>query len=480
MYCRIALFVAICGFGVLCGPASLEAGAEPTRAEAAAALRKAVGFFRSKVSINGGYLWRYSADLSVREGEREAGAETAWVQPPGTPTVGEAYLRAYRMTGDVYYLDAARETVLALVAGQLRSGGWDYRIEFNPRQRSRYAYRIDEKSKGSRNVTTLDDDITQSALRYLMQFDRATEFKHETVHAAVEFALSSLLEAQYPNGAWPQRFSEFPNPEEFPVLKASFQKTWSRKYEKQDYRGHYTFNDNSIADTIDVMFLARDIYGEKRYELAAEKAGDFILLSQLPEPQPGWAQQYDHDMHPAWARRFEPPAVTGGESQGIMRTLLTLYRQTGKQKYLEPLPRALAYYKRSTLPDGRLARFYEIKTNRPLYFVKDSYELTYSSENMPTHYGFIVGSRLDSIEREYKKLLKTDPAKLNPPLKQPVYRMSASLTARATSVIEAMDSRGAWVEAGSLKYAGKTETMIDSRTFTKNVEVLAKFLAASK
>jgi len=480
MYCRIALYVAICGLGVLCGPASLEAGAEPSRAEVAAALRKGVGFYRGNVSINGGYLWRYSADLSIREGEGKAGAETAWVQPPGTPTVGEAYLRAYRLTGDEYYLDAARETALALVAGQLRSGGWDYRIEFNPRQRSRYAYRIDDKSNGSRNVTTLDDNTTQSALRYLMQFDRATDFKDETIHAAVKFALASLLKAQYPNGAWPQRFSEFPNPEDFPVMKASFQKTWSRKYEKRDYRGHYTFNDNSIADTIDVMFLARDIYGEKRYQSAAENAGNFILLSQLPEPQPGWAQQYDRDMHPAWARRFEPPAVTGGESQGIMRTLLTLYRQTGKQKYLEPIPRALAYYKRSTLPDGRLARFYEIKTNRPLYFVKDTYELTYSSENMPTHYGFIVGSRLDLIEREYKKLLKTNPAKLNRPVKQPVYRMSAALAARAKSVIEAMDSRGAWVEAGSLKYAGKTETMIDSRTFTKNVEVLAQFLAASK
>ena len=64
---------------------------------------------------------------------------------------------------------------------------------------------------------------------------------------------------------------------------------------------------------------------------------------------------------------------------------------------------------------------------------------------MPTHYGFIVGSRLDSIEREYEKLLKTGPAKRNPPPKQPVYRMSAGLAARAKSVVEAMDSRGAWV-----------------------------------
>ena len=124
MYCRIALYVAICGLGVLCGPASLEAGAEPSRAEVAAALRKGVGFYRGNVSINGGYLWRYSADLSIREGEGKAGAETAWVQPPGTPTVGEAYLRAYRLTGDEYYLDAARETALALWSSKAECGCW--------------------------------------------------------------------------------------------------------------------------------------------------------------------------------------------------------------------------------------------------------------------------------------------------------------------------------------------------------------------
>ena len=54
-------------------------------------------------------------------------------------------------------------------------------------------------------------------------------------------------------------------------------------------------------------------------------------------------------MHPAWARVFEPPSVTGGESQGILRTLMVLYRETGNRKYLEPIPRALAYLKRSVL-----------------------------------------------------------------------------------------------------------------------------------
>ena len=68
----------------------------------ATALKKAVTFFREKVSAEGGYLWRYSEDLSLREGEEKATATQAWLQPPGTPAVGEAFLAAYeRDEGEV-------------------------------------------------------------------------------------------------------------------------------------------------------------------------------------------------------------------------------------------------------------------------------------------------------------------------------------------------------------------------------------------
>ena len=45
-------------------------------------------------------------------------------------------------------------------------------------------------------------------------------------------------------------------------------------------------------------------------------------------------------MEPVWARKFEPPAVTGGESAGAIRTLVDLYVITGDKKYLGPLPAA--------------------------------------------------------------------------------------------------------------------------------------------
>src|ERR1044072_5886869 len=83
---------------------------QPTREEAAAALRTAVTFFREQVSAEGGYLWRYSEDLTLREGEEKSTATMAWLQPPGTPGVGEAFLTAYQRVGEKYLLDAAGET----------------------------------------------------------------------------------------------------------------------------------------------------------------------------------------------------------------------------------------------------------------------------------------------------------------------------------------------------------------------------------
>lgn len=481
MMYRTFLALGVMGMGLLSGSA---AASEPTlKGRATESLHRATEFFRSKIATEGGYLWRYSEDLTVREGEGDATATTIWVQPPGTPSVGMVYLTAYEATGDAYYLDAARDAAYALVKGQLRSGGWDYRVEFDPRQRRRYAYRTDPAADGARNVSTLDDNTTQSAIRLLMQADKALDFKDAKIHEAARFALSALLQVQYPNGAWPQRFSGPPDPAQFPVKKAGYPDSWSWTFPGQDYKSYYTFNDNSIADTIETMLEAFEVYADARYRAAAEKAGDFMLLAQMPEPQPAWAQQYDADMHPAWARKFEPPAVTGGESQGVMRTLLVLYRATGNKKYLEPLPRAIQYLRRSRLPDGRLARFYELKTNRPLYFTKDDYQLTYSDANMPTHYSFKSSFGIDSIEREYKQLVAMDPARLKQPQKPSPPRLSEDLTARTKEAIDTLDGQGRWVERGRMRSAKPsappTQT-ISTRTFINNTRTLSAYLAATR
>ena len=299
---------------------------DAVRKQAADSLRRATrSTSATKYRLTGGYLWRYSEDLTRREGEGVASADTVWVQPPGTPSIGEVYLDAFEVTGDQIYLDAARDVGMCLVRGQLRSGGWDYRIEFNPNLRQRYNYRTDPARDNARNTTTLDDDTTQAALRLLMRLDTTLQQSNERIHEAARFGLAALLSAQYPNGAWPQRFDQFPDPENYPVKKATYPDAWPRVHPKKDYRAYYTFNDDTVAETIDVMFLAERTYDDKKYRDAAERAGEFILMAQMPEPQPAWAQQYDVNMQPAWARRFEPPAITGGRvARCIADALATL------------------------------------------------------------------------------------------------------------------------------------------------------------
>lgn len=454
--------------------------ADPSRGDVEHALKKATDFFRTEVTIQGGYLWRYSSDLRYREGEGAASAETAWVQPPGTPSVGEAFLTAYEATGESSYLDAVRETAHALVSGQLESGGWDYRIEFGD-ERGSYRYHSEELASVNvrlRNVTTLDDNTTQSALRFLMHADRALEFRDSRIAKCVEYALERLLAAQYPNGAWPQRFSEPPEASKFPVLRASFPAEYPAAFPDVDYRSFYTFNDNTLADMITTMFEAGEIYKNDRYTQAAKRAGDFILLAQLPEPQPAWAQQYNAEMHPAWARKFEPASVTGGESQGVIRILMMLYQETGDRKYLEPIPRALDYLERSALPDGQLARFYELRTNRPLYFTTQ-YVLTYDDGDLPTHYGFKVRSQVGRLRADFRELEKANwPIQEAAPQKP---RLTEALVQEAAGVVDALDERGAWVTEGRLRTIAESQSnrVIETQRFIQNVETLCDFLRAS-
>ncbi|MEK6239072.1 MAG: pectate lyase [Planctomycetales bacterium] len=445
-----------------------------TVADAKRTMRRAATYFREKVATEGGYLWAYSEDLSKREGERRATATQAWVQPPGTPAVGEAFLTAYEATREEYYLDAARETATALVRGQLQSGGWDYRIEFDPAKRTQYAYRSDQREQG-RNVTTLDDDTTQSATRFLIHFLRVRD--DESIRQAAGFALRSLRKAQFPNGAWPQRYQEFPDPKRFPVMKARFPDSWPRQHPRESYHGFYTLNDNVMSDMIEMMFDASASLDDSDCRTAAIHGGEFLLLAQMPEPQPAWAQQYDLEMQPTWARKFEPPAVSGGESQAVMRTLLTLYQQTKDEKFLEPLPRAVEYFRRSRLRDGRLARFYELKTNRPLYFTKE-YVLTHRDDDLPTHYSFRVSNGVERIARDLQAIKQQGDR--NSRSKTP--RLTASLVERAEQIIAGLDDQGRWLDKKPLKNfpLAAGEHVVSCRVFINNMKTLSEFLIAAR
>jgi hypothetical protein len=294
--------------------------------------------------------------------------------------------------------------------------------------------------------------------------------------------LDGLLRGQYPNGGWFVFYKNFSKPftvQDYPVLKASYPVSWPRTPKGYATRPTicYILNDNLVPDVIRTMLDAWDIYKDARLLAAAKKGGDFLLLAQLPDPQPAWAQTYDARMQPVWGRKFEPPAIAGAESQTVLESLLMLYRRTADRKYLDAVPGALAYLKKSRLPDGRIARFYELQTNKPLYFTRD-YELTYDSGDMPTHYKFIWESRLDAIEAEYQRLRATDPSRLSaqPP---PAVR---DLAAPVRAVLAGMDARGAWVERRPLRFHGvePPSGAIRCETFANNVKTLCRFLAAGE
>ncbi|MCP4175564.1 MAG: hypothetical protein GY758_32865 [Fuerstiella sp.] len=171
-------------------------------AEAEIAARRATAFFRTKVASHGGYVYHYSLDLSRRWGEGEATKDQIWVQPPGTPTVGLAFLKAWAATGENLYLDAAREAAEALVYGQMKSGGWTNCIDFNPRGERVALYR-NGRGRG-RNTSSLDDGQTASALLLLIRSDKALGFQHAQIHDAAVSGLAAVLNAQFPNGAFPQ------------------------------------------------------------------------------------------------------------------------------------------------------------------------------------------------------------------------------------------------------------------------------------
>ncbi len=454
-------------------PAAVE---EPTRDEAREALRRAIRFFSEQVAVEGGYVWRYSHDLARREGEGKLDHRTAWVQPPGTPYVGQGYLTVFELTGERTALDAARETTRALIRGQLHSGGWSDRIDFDPAERRKRAYLADGKpARRARDVSILDDDRTQSAIRFLVSYDRATDFMDREVGAAARRALDSLVAAQHRNGGWAQVYrGPAQDTGRDPSLRASYREQGEYPRVKA-YWDFYTLNDNVMRDCIDTLLLAAEVYDERRYLDAARRGGDFLMLAQMPEPQPGWAQQYDHDMHPAWARKFEPPSISGNEGPAVMHALMDLVEATGDRRYLEPIPRALRYYMRSRLDDGRLARFYELKTNRPLYFDRE-YRVTYSDADVPTHYSFKARIDLEAIARRFERLKAKDDPKKPAGAKRSPSRPDARDVRR---VIDALDERGAWVEDGTLRYWGKddpTRRIIDPRTFVRNTELLARYV----
>ena len=336
---------------------------EVAREDVLAAMKKASEFMSDRVSYQGGFLWKYAEDLSEVEGEVPSRRTQIMVQG-GTPEMGHLFLELHEATGEEIYLEYAKNAADALIYGQHPLGGWDYIIDFDStgleswykEVASKYAYGWEEYRHHYGNCT-FDDNTTQGATAYLLRLYRITGLPEYL--GPLQKAMEFILVSQYPNGGWPQRF-----PLKYELVRDGI----------PGYPFMYTLNDNAMSNTIDLLLDAYEQLGDQRYLTAARKGGDFFILSQGPEDQAGWAEQFDMNLQPCWGRTHEPPAFMPRQTLNTIRTLEQLFLCTGDRKYLSPIPTALDWLEKCglrMLEDGSVeaARLYEPGTNLP-YKVK--------------------------------------------------------------------------------------------------------------
>ncbi len=416
--------------------------------DAEKSLKRGIDFMQS-LAIEGGYVYHYTLDGKEKWGEGKTDDRTIEVQPPGTPAVGMSLLRAYKVTQNRNFLTAAENAAMALIKGQNDLGGWEHKIYF---------------SRPTGHRVSFDDNQTQSAISFLMALDQ--EVDDATLTEAVNKALDMMIKSQLENGGWPHQYP---------------------------YQGNYhdfaTFNDHGINDCIRVMIEADNYYDRKDISESLAKVGRFMMISQLPPPQPGWAQQYNEYLQPAWARTFEPPAVCPSASLHNINSLIDLYQHTGRGTYLEPIPDAIRWIKASQLPNGKWGRFLEIGTNKPLYYDRGRIRvdsLHHLSLERRTGYGYEndLSEFLKTTEERYLRVINAIPEK---PDSDPDLELKR-LAERAKNVIESQDQLGRWVvhndkfrqDIPTVQWNGeyRVEDRISSAVFNRNVNVLCEFLEA--
>lgn len=451
-----------------------------TKQEVLSAMKKATEFFSTKVSTRGGYVWNVSEDFSKNYGEVPARKSQIWVQS-GTPMVGMTMIDAFEATGDKYYLEVAQKAADALIFGQTKEGGWHYVVDFEPKglqdfyknQASKFKWGMEEQRFYKGNAT-LDDGNSQGATRFLLRLYLVS--KNEKYKTPLLKALNFFLTAQYPNGAFPQRF-----PLKFDFIHDDF----------PDYTSYYTLNDGASVTAIQVLVDAYENLGDKKYLDSAKKAVDFLIAVQGPEDQGCWAEQYHPDtMQPVKARTHEPAGFVVRESEQVIETLEMFYKMTGDRRYLRPIPLCLNWFDRVNKEAIEFkqppARYYELGTNLPVYVIRTdeiyehgygkylwSNKITSSSKLGTTGSSSNMDIRqvvnVQPIRKEYERIKSLDTKTARAEYeKQRSWNGDSPRpdTPNVANPIKAMDSRGAWVtDCRVLKLDAKEKYGMNSGEF---------------
>ena len=398
-------------------PAAFAQGS-PDRSAILAAMKKAAAFMTDEVAVGGGYVWNVLPDLSRRWGELEASPTIIWVQPPGTATVGHAFLDAYHATGDEQFYDAAKSAADALVAGQHPRGGWNYVVDTAgedslKRWYETYghnAWRMEEYHRYYGNAT-FDDAGTAEASQLLLRV--YLEKREAKYRAPLDKAIQFVLDAQYPNGGWPQRFPFVEN---------------GGAHGHADYTPYITFNDDVAGENIEFLLYAHQALGSNDARLvdAIERGMDIYVKTQQPMPQPAWGLQHFPDtLKPAPARTIEPQAFATHTTGTNIRSMIGFYRLTGDRKFLERLPEALDWLDQVRTPQNLIApgrthpTFILEGSNTPVYIHRRGSNITNGQyyadtnpNNLIVHYGSFRNVDTAAIRAEYEAAVAMDPAAL--------------------------------------------------------------------
>jgi pectate lyase len=275
--------------------------------------------------------------------------------------------RLAREPDDWFKGPKGRAAVANVLAHQSPRGDWPKNIDTT-------AAPAGSNRDRSKIVGTFDNGATVGEVRFLARAYRVTG--DDACRDAVLKALDHILQAQYPNGGWPQSFP--------PGTK---------------YPRYVTYNDNTM---VNLMELLRDVAGKDEFAFAgpgrrasarrAFEAGvGCILRSQVTVGgvKTAWCAQHDEvTLEPRPARTFEPASLSGGESADILLLLMSLedpghdvvaavdagarwfasVKLTGIKQVTVGGDKKVV---RDPAAPPLWARFYEIGTNRPLFCGRD-------------------------------------------------------------------------------------------------------------
>jgi PelA/Pel-15E family pectate lyase len=320
--------------------------------------------------------------------------------------VGAQAPRKYLRHPEVWFAGAeARRIAQHILSYQSDLGGWPKNVDTTAAP-----FAGDRKTLRP----TFDNGATTDELRFLARSARAT--KEEPYRAAFAKGLNYILQAQYPTGGWPQHH---PPP--------------------KSYHRHITFNDDAMVRLLEFL---REVYSSDVYDFvgagprqAARQAFDrgiaCILKCQVKtgERLTAWCAQHDEkDYRPRPGRSYELVSLSGGESVGIVRLLISLEKPS--PEVVQAIEGAVAWFKEVKLTGMRVvrkedkqapkgfdrvvvmdpdapplwARFYEIGTNRPLFADRDGvakYRLADIGYERRNGYAWLGSWPARLLERDY-------------------------------------------------------------------------------